>query len=170
MKTMLKAAVALVVLCMGAAFAADTSFAGTWALDKAKSEGLQGRMGNAEQTWTVTQDEKTLTVERKTVVEGGEDRPAEKSVYNLDGSESKVERTGRMTGTATLTAKWSEDKKSVTLSSVMKTKRGENDVTITSSEKWELADDGKTLKVARTSEGGGANAQKRESKLVFAKK
>ena len=63
------------------------NFAGTWALDKAKSEGLQGRMASVDQTWVVTQDAKTITVDKS--FSGGEQPiPSQKSTYNLDGSET----------------------------------------------------------------------------------
>jgi hypothetical protein len=51
--------------------AAPTSFAGTWTLDKSKSQGLSQRTQNAESvTWTVTQTDKTITIEEK--VTGGQ--------------------------------------------------------------------------------------------------
>jgi hypothetical protein len=146
--------------------ASPTSFAGTWSLDKVKSEGLQGRMANVDQTWVVTQDAKTLTVEKS--FSGGEQPiPSQKSTYNLDGSETSMEITGRMPGKAALKAKWQGDGKILELSSVLKTNVQGNDVTITTTEHWELADGGKTLKVHRTQESPQGT---RETKLTFAKK
>lgn len=146
--------------------ASPTSFAGTWSLDKAKSEGLQGRMANVDQTWVVTQDAKTLTVEKS--FSGGEQPiPSQKSTYNLDGSETSMELTGRMPGKAALKAKWQGDGKSLELSSVFKGNVQGNDVTITTTEHWELADGGKTLKVHRTQESPRGT---QETKLTFAKK
>lgn len=154
-------------LVMVTANAADTSFAGTWTLDKAKSENLGTRGGTGEQTWTVTQDEKTLTVETKIVTDAG-DR-TQKSVFNLDGSETTADVSrGQMTGKGTTKAKWSDDKKTLETTHVFKGKRGDNDVTMTTTDKWELADEGKTIKIARKREGGPNAAQ--ESKLVLAKK
>src|ERR687883_489553 len=50
------------------ALAAPPSFAGTWELDKSKSEGLSRGMQNADSvTMTVTQDAKQLTVDTKVV-------------------------------------------------------------------------------------------------------
>lgn len=48
-----------------AAGAAPTNFAGTWALDKQKSQGMQGPMANLDVMMTVTQDGKQVTVETK---------------------------------------------------------------------------------------------------------
>jgi hypothetical protein len=146
--------------------AAPANFAGTWSLDKAKSEGLQGRMANVDQTWVVTQDAKTITIERS--FSGSEQpMPSQKSTYNLDGSETTQEMTGRMAGKAALKAKWQDDGKILELSSVLKANIQGNDVTITTTEHWELADGGKTLKVHREQESPQG---KRESKYVFVKK
>jgi hypothetical protein len=146
--------------------AAATDFSGTWALDKAKSEGLQGPMASIDQTWVVTQDAKTLAVE--TSFSGGEQpRPPQKRSYNLDGSETTMDVTGRMPGKATMTAKWQGDGKILELNQVIKANVQGNDITITNTEHWELADGGKTLKVHRKSESPQGS---RETKLVLTKK
>jgi len=157
----------LMAVC--AASAADTNFAGTWALDKEKSEGL--RQGAGDQTWTVTQDAKALVVERPGFGRAGGAAPAAvKSTYNLDGSETSTESTGRRAGKTTSTAKWGEGNKTLDLTSVFKGKnQAGDDVTATTKQKWELADEGKTLKVAQTREGGGGGAGG-DSKMVFTKK
>ena len=55
-----------------AAQAAAPNFAGTWTLDKSKSQGLSQRMQNAESvSWVVTQTDKDITVEEKVVGGGG---------------------------------------------------------------------------------------------------
>ena len=146
--------------------AAATDFSGTWSLDKAKSEGLQGQTASIDQTWVVTQDAKTFTVE--TSFSGGEQpRPPQKRSYNLDGSEITTDVTGRMTGKATTTAKWQGDGKILELNEVRKVNIQGNDVTITTTEHWELADGGKTLKVHRKQETP-RGAQ--EAKMVLTKK
>ncbi len=146
--------------------AAPTNFAGTWVLDKAKSEGLQGPMAQMDVTLTVTQDAKTLTTETK-YSGGQQEMPAQKATYNLDGSPTTVEMGGRMPGQATLTAKWQGDGKILELTSVQKMNVQGNDVTRTTTAHWELADGGKTLKVHRVSEG---RQGPQESKLVYVKK
>jgi len=151
------------VCAMGAA---ATNFAGTWSLDKAKSEGLQGPMASIDQTWAVTQDAKTLNVE-VSYSGGDQPRPPVKRTYNLDGSETTQEITGRMSGKAALKAKWQGDGKVLELSSVLKTNVQGNDVTITTTEHWELADGGKTLKVHRKQETPRGT---QETTLVLAKK
>jgi hypothetical protein len=146
--------------------APPTDFSGTWALDKTKSEGLQGRMANLDQTWAVTQDAKAFTVE--TSFSGGEQpMPPQKRSYNLDGSETTVDVTGRMPGKATLKAKWQGDGKILELTRVQTGNFQGNDFKVTTTEHWELADGGKTLKVHRKTESP-RGAQ--EIKLVLTKK
>jgi hypothetical protein len=146
--------------------AAPANFAGTWVLDKAKSEGLQGPMAQMDVTLTVTQDAKTLTTETK-YSGGQQEMPAQKATYNLDGSPTTVEMSGRMPGQATLTAKWQGDGKILELTSVQKMNVQGNDVTRTTTAHWELADGGKTLKVHRVSEG---RQGPQETKLTYVKK
>jgi len=145
--------------------ASPTNFAGTWSLDKTKSEGLQGPRASVDQTWVVTQDAKQLTVETK-FSGGQQEMPSQKRAYNLDGSETTAEVTGRMPGKATLTAKWQGDGKIPELTSLRNVNVQGNDVKITTTEHWELADGGKTLKVHRTSESPRGT---QESKLTLIK-
>jgi len=59
-----------------AAHAAAPNFAGTWTLDKSKSQGLNQRMQNAESvSWNVTQTEKEITIEEKVTGGGGPGGP-----------------------------------------------------------------------------------------------
>src|SRR5579862_7627281 len=101
------------VLFVAAAPAADMSFAGTWSLDKSKSEGLQGPAANINLTWTVTQDEKTLTVESKAAREG-QPNSVQSVPLNPDTSEKTADGTdGRHTGKNTTTENWADNKKSL---------------------------------------------------------
>jgi hypothetical protein len=149
-----------------AAGAPAANFAGTWSLDKTKSEGLSGPMAEATVMLVVTQDAKQLTTET-TITGGQREMPAQKMSYNMDGSESTVDVAGRMPGKATVKAKWSADGNSLDLSSVRQLNIQGNDVTITTQEHWELADGGKTLKVHRKIDSP-RGAQ--EMTLVYAKK
>lgn len=146
--------------------AAATDFSGTWMLDKAKSEGLQGRSANLDQTWVVTQDAKTFNVEA-TFSGGDQTPPPQKRSYNLDGTETTVDVTGQMPGKATMKAKWQGDGKILELSRVQTGNFQGNDVKITTTEHWELADGGKTLKVHRVSESPRGT---QDIKYVFTKK
>jgi hypothetical protein len=90
---------AAVAFVASSAFAQATSFAGTWNMvqDPAQQQaaggggggGGRGGRGGFGPTFTATQDAKTLTITRTT--QAGES----KSVYNLDGSDSKNMMAGR---------------------------------------------------------------------------
>src|SRR5678816_2423433 len=58
------------VIAVAVHAAAPANFAGTWTLDKSKSQGLSPRQQNAESvSWVITQTEKEITIEEK--VTGG---------------------------------------------------------------------------------------------------
>ena len=58
-----------------AAHAAAPNFAGTWTLDKSKSQGLSQRIQNAESvSWVITQTDKEISVDEK--IQGGGGPPA----------------------------------------------------------------------------------------------
>ncbi|HEX8070927.1 MAG TPA: hypothetical protein VF546_13310 [Pyrinomonadaceae bacterium] len=180
-------ALALAAGLFPAGAAAPTSFAGTWALDKAKSKDLPPQMENVESyTLTVTQDAQQLTADTKikrNEAAGGEGGgppgggpggggmrrgggmmgPANVT-YKLDGSETTLDTGGR--GTAAAKAEWQNGGKTLKLT----TKRTFNfqgeERTLTTTEVWDLSADGKTLTIQRSSETPqGA----RNSTLVFNK-
>src|SRR5712692_1531018 len=106
------------------ASSAAANFAGTWTLDKTKSQGLSQGMMNAESVvWTITQDDKTISIDSK--VTGGQP-PAGGGggggrgggmggprTYNLDGKEVTTEGGGQMGGTNTSKSTWSSDGKTL---------------------------------------------------------
>jgi hypothetical protein len=163
MKRVLIISSVICLLALAAQAGAPANFAGTWSLDKSKSEGLRGPMAQADVTMTVTQDAKQLTAETSVA---GSDQPPQKLTYHLDGSETTAEFSGRMAGKGTLKAKWASDSV-LELHIVRNANFQGNDVTITTTEHWELGDGGKTLTVHRTMETPQGS---RESKLVFTKK
>jgi hypothetical protein len=175
-----------------AAHAAAPNFAGTWTLDKSKSQGLNQRLQNAESvTWNVTQTEKEITVDEKVTGGGGPGGPPPGGApaaggpppgggqgggrgmgggmggprtFNLDGSETTGEMgRGKFARKATL----SSDGKTLELVSKMtfQTPDG-NEVTSNTTEKLTLSADGKSLTVVRHSESP-RGAQ--DSTLVFNK-
>ena len=157
-----------------AAHAAAPNFAGTWTLDKSKSQGLSQRIQNAESvSWVVTQTDKEITVEEKITGGGspggpgggapgaggqgggqgggrGMMGPQGPRTYNLDGSETTGEAgRGKFARKATL----SSDGKTLELVSKLTFQNMEgNEVTTTSSDKLTLSADGKVLTVVRHSE------------------
>ncbi|MCI0491203.1 MAG: hypothetical protein L0229_31825 [Blastocatellia bacterium] len=147
--------------------AAPTDFSGTWVRDNAKSQGVAGRGGQAaEVTLMVKQDDKTLTVETKTVGGDGQER-VQTATYNLDGSETTAEAGGRMPGKVTSKAKWMNDGKTLEIHSVRNISRDGNEFTITTKSHWELAEGGKVLKVHSVTETPQGD---RESTSVYNKK
>lgn len=131
------------------------NFAGTWALDKSKSQGLDQRMQNLDVTWTITQDDNKISIESK--VSGGE-APAGGGgrgmggprTYTLDGKEVTADAGGQMGGTNTTKATWSGS--TLELSSVRAGSFNGNDFKATTTDKMSLSGDGKTLTVVRHSE------------------
>jgi hypothetical protein len=177
------------VVALAVHAAAPASFAGTWTLDKSKSQGLSQRMQNAESVaWVITQTEKELTIEEKVTGGaapaggppagapaggppgggGGQGRgmggPMGPRTYNLDGTETSGEMgRGKFVRKATL----SSDGK--TLDLVQKTSfQGPdgNEMTLTSTDKLTLSADGKVLTVASHRESPRGNS---DSTLVFNK-
>src|SRR5215208_5241127 len=137
-----------------AAHAAAPNFAGTWTLDKSKSQGLNQRMQNAESvTWNVTQTDKEITIDEKVSGGGGPGRGGMMGggprTFNLDGTETTGEAgRGKFARKATL----SSDGKTLELvSKNMFTGPDGNEVTITNSDKLSLSADGKVLTVVRHS-------------------
>jgi len=170
-----------------AAHAAAPNFAGTWTLDKSKSQGLNQRLQNAESvTWNVTQTDKEITIDEK--IAGGGPPPGAPAggppgggpgggggrgmgggmmgprTFNLDGSESTGDMgRGKFARKATL----SSDGKTLELVSKLtfQTQDG-NEVTTTSTDKLSLSADGKSLTVVRHSESPRGP---QDSTLVFNK-
>ncbi len=111
MKRSLLFGVFLALVVVAVAFAqGKPDFSGTWTPEQAAQGGGGGR-GMAG-PMTVTQTDKTLTVERTTQM------GTMKTVYNLDGTESKNEMSmGGQTMTSTSTAKWDGSKLVITTKS-----------------------------------------------------
>jgi hypothetical protein len=185
---------ALTVLCMLSitAVAQNASFAGTWELDKSKSK-IDERMASRlnSQTLTVTQDDKEIKVERKTDMApppgggpgggapggpppgggagpgggrgmGGGMMGAPNSTYKLDGSEVVTENPrGKVAAKAKLSGGMLEIKSANT----MNTPNGE--MTMNSTEHWELIEGGKALKIHSVRDGMNGPV---ETTMVYNKK
>src|SRR6185436_3864430 len=174
-----------------AAQAAAPNFAGTWTLDKSKSQGLNQRWQNADSvTWNVTQTDKEITLEEKVTGGGGPGGPGGPPpsgapaggapqgggpggggrgmmggprTYNLDGSETSGEMgPAKFVRKATL----SSDGKTLELTSKTTFNRDGNETTLNSSDKLTLSADGKTLTVVRHAE---TPRGVQDSTLVFTK-
>jgi hypothetical protein len=166
------------VFVLAVSAAAPVNFAGSWTLDKTKSQGLSSRQQGADSvSWTITQTDKVITVEEKVTggaMSGGPGGPGGSGgpgrggfggprTYNLDGSETTADM-GR--GKATRKASWSSDGKTLELSTKMVFQGQDGEVTNTSTEKLQLSADGKTLTAVRHSEGPRGS---QDSTYVFTK-
>ena len=156
------------VIAVAVQAAAPANFAGTWTLDKSKSQGLSPRIQNAESvSWVITQTEKEITIEERVTGGnppagggpggggGGQGGPGRgmgmggPRTFNLDGSETATENErGKTVRKATVAA----DGKTIELSSKSTFQGPNGEVTLNSNDKLQLSADGKTLTVNRHSE------------------
>jgi hypothetical protein len=166
------------LLLVVAASAQKANFAGTWLLDKAKSQNLSPRLQNADKvTLTITQDDKTISLDTK--VEGGQPPAgggggngggggggmrgggggmAGPQSYNLDGKEATSDvpmgqATGKRTAKATMSGGTLELMSKVAFTGGDGTERVNG-----STQKLSLSDGGKTLTVVTHREGGQQQA------------
>ena len=179
-----------------AAHAAAPNFAGTWTLDKSKSQGLNQRLQNAESvTWNVTQTEKEITIDEKVTGGGGPGGPPPGGAPAAGGPPAGgapgagqgggrgmgggmggprtfnldgSETTGEMgRGKFARKATLSSDGKTLELVSKVTFQTPDgNEVTTNSTEKLTLSADGKSLTVVRHSESPRGP---QDSTLVFNK-
>ena len=165
------------------AAAPPANFAGTWTLDKSKSQGLSQRIQGVDSVvWTITQTDKTITIDEKvTGGQGGGPGGAPPAGAppaggppaggqgggpgrGMGGGGMMGPRTFNLDGTETSgetmggrakfvrTSKWSSDNKALELITKTTFEREGEQITTTSNDKLELSADGKVLTVARHSE------------------
>jgi len=161
---------------MASAQSKGANFAGTWTLDKSKSQ-LPQMMADRVQggTWTITQDDKQLIREQKLDMAegaggggggrgGGMMGGGGPLTVKLDGSETTAENPR---GKSTTKAKWNDGGKVLEIKTVRNINGQQGEMTLTTVEHWELADSGKTLKVHQSTESPRGTM---ESTWVFTKK
>lgn len=161
------------------ASSAAANFAGTWTLDKTKSQGLSPRMAGADSVvWTITQDGGTISIDSKVTGGqppagggggggmGGGRPPAGPTAYKLDGSEVTSDANfGQATGKQTLKATWAGDALELSRKTSFTGPDGTERVG-TTTQKLSLSGDGKVLTAVVHSEGGRGPS---DSTLVFNK-
>ena len=179
------------VIAVAVHAAAPANFAGTWTLDKSKSQGLSPRMQNADSaTWVITQNEKEITIEEK--VTGGNPPPGGgpggggtgggggqgggqgrgmggfggPRTFALDGSETAGEMGGGRPAKFVRKATVSADGKTLDLSSKVTFQGPDGEIVSTTTEKLVMSADGKMLTVTRHSESPRGT---QDSTLVFNK-
>lgn len=144
--------------------ATTPNFAGTWTLDKSKSQVLASSQKSFDRvTWSITQTDKQISIEQTyggfiagkdspppRPGRGGSGPPIGARIYNLDGSENTVQiaRT-KFTRKAIL----SNDGQTLELIEKETFPGAESEVTRTTTDKLSLSADGKVLTVIRNREG-----------------
>lgn len=169
---MILMAVACVLLSAVATFAqTKTSFSGDWTLDVSKSKLPEARRIESG-TMKVTQTDKDFTYNadfksapRPESAAGGQGNgggmgggrgmaqgAAQPMIYSLEGKETSVNVPGPQgtTSTAKLKADWDGGKLKLTSKRAFNTPNGE--ITVTTTETWEIVDGGKALKMVRETE------------------
>jgi hypothetical protein len=137
------------LLCVAAAAAAGTpDFSGTWTRNEEKSVFGEFGGGMVPLKLTVAQTADSLSIERLTRRPTGEERTILDKL-TLDGKECTFGPPDRP---RTASAKWSEDAKSLVISTKRIFERDGNRMEFTSVETWKLSDDGKTLTLDITSQ------------------
>jgi hypothetical protein len=173
------AALAALSFVLAVNAAAPASFAGTWELDKTKSQNLPRFWQDVQSvTLTITQTDKQVTVQTKIVGGGASGGPGGGGgggrgfgagmggplSYNLDGSETTTEGER---GKSTTKAVWSKDSSVLELSVKRSFTTPNGDVTATTTDKYTLSADGKVLTDNRHSESPRGP---QDSTLVYNKK
>lgn len=141
------------------------NFSGTWSFNKDKSEtGSEGRGPRMAATKLVVKQEKDKIVIERT----GQGRDGEtftqKEELTLDGKENKVEGFGGRE--RTVTAKWTDEGKTLTISSLMIFERDGEEFEMKSIEVWSLGEEGKDLVINSTR---NSPRGERKGKLVYTK-
>jgi len=141
----------LALFTVWAATATPSKFAGVWRLNRDRGEWLTGGLSDAEIRLIVTQDDRRITTEQKTVIRGRE-QPSQEFSYNLDGSETTTDVVRPLAGVMNLKARWIEPTKTLEMTSTITGDNNGKEVTITTREQWQLMENGRTLQIIRTRE------------------
>jgi hypothetical protein len=156
--------IALSLLLSATSFAQSAvNFSGSWAYNESKSNLGEGGFRMISQVLTITQDDKSFTINRTFTGQDGEERKMSET-YTLDGKESvnPVFNTSKKS-----TAKWSADKKTLTVSSAMVFEMNGEKNEIKSVEVYKISDTDKSLLIDSQST---SSMGERKATLVYTKK
>ena len=139
------------------------NFSGSWAFNESKSNMGEGGFRMTSQKLTITQNDKSFTLERSFTGQDGTERKTSET-YTLDGkvSVNPVFNTSKKS-----TAVWAADKKSLTVSSVMIFEMNGEKNEIKTVEVYKLADADKTLSINSQST---SSMGERKATIVYDKK
>ena len=117
-------------------------FTGNWTFNESKSELGEGRFFSAMKM-TVTQEKKTITIERTRSGRDGQERTSSETL-TMDGKEN-INKTENRSSTSFAT--WSDDGTTLTIKSKREFNRQGETFEMNSTEIWTLDEDGKVLKI-----------------------
>jgi hypothetical protein len=138
MKSLKNTALIVSILIMSAkVLTAQTDFSGTWIIDHSKSD---AEFRDYEITCIIGQTSQTFTVEQTLIMKDGQKTAMPALTYKLDGKEVTKEEQG---GKEKLSATWSEDKKTLTVTFV----RSMNGNDYGSKTSYSLSENGQFLKI-----------------------
>jgi hypothetical protein len=120
----------------------DVDLSGKWTLNESKSDLGEGRRFSASKM-TITQEKKSITIERTRAGRDGEERTSSESI-TLDGKENVTETDNRKT---TSMATWSDDKTTLTIKSAIEIDRQGEIMEMNRAEVLTLDEDGNVLKI-----------------------
>ncbi len=166
-KSMYKGLVAITFciffLAMISSTISSADFSGTWKFNESKSELGEGRFRGAANQLIVSQSGDDLSIERVSVRSSGEEMRSTEKI-TLDGKECTNTVFGDRERKST--AMWSDDMKTLTITSVMVFEREGQQITVNTTENWTLSEDGKTLTIDYTSTSPRGE---RKNKFVYDK-
>lgn len=155
---------ALSVSTFGQGAVAKADLSGTWALDKARSEGLPPGM---DQTLMLKQTGDRVEVEAK--ISGPQGEQTVSDGYILDGQPKDFEPAlvGGGKGKGKRTSTWAADGGGFDASEEATLQGPDGEETVKATRRWRLSPDGKTLTIEMLFEGPSGSIK---SKRVFTKK
>lgn len=134
------------------------SFAGSWQLNRERSEDLTGGLAGARYSLEVAQDGRELTVEERITIRG-RTQPTQPRTYRLDGVGSTAEVSRPIAGTMELEVRLLAKGRQLELRSTISGDHDDKPVTLITTELWELLDGGRRLRITRNREYGEKSTQ-----------
>lgn len=150
------------VLAVGAL--AKVDFSGTWALDKARSEGLPPDM---DQVLTIKQTGDRVDVEAKISSDRGEQTVTDSYILDGQSKDFTPALVGGGTGKGKRTSKWTADGNGFDATEEATVEGPEGPETVKATRRWRVSPDGKTLTIEMSFEGPNGLVN---TKRVFTKK
>ena len=162
--TVLTIILMLAVTGLAAGAAEKVDLSGTWALDKARSEGLPPDM---DQTLTIKQTGDRVEVEAKITGGRGEQTVADSYILDGEAKDFTPALVGGGTGKGKRTSAWTAEGDGFDATEEATVEGPEGEVKVKAKRRWRVSPDGKTLTIEISFEGPNGVV---DSKRVFTKK